>query len=76
MDLKLHHATLVRHRKLAGYTVPDLARVLSVTQEHLYRVEWGKARPSPALYMRIKAALHIKDERLLAESHPETAEVA
>ncbi|WP_304455897.1 helix-turn-helix transcriptional regulator [Nocardiopsis sp. YSL2] len=68
-DLKLHRASLERHRKLAGYSVPALAQEMGVTALHMYRLEWGDRRPSAALYKRLKDTLSVTDESLLAETH-------
>jgi transcriptional regulator with XRE-family HTH domain len=63
-DLKLHRASLERHRKLAGYSVPALAKEMGVTPDHMYRLEWGDRRPSPALYKRLKEQLRRRDARI------------
>lgn len=45
---RIDRNALRRTRERKGYSVPDLARRVGASAQHLYRIEWGSGSPHPA----------------------------
>ncbi|WP_017556116.1 helix-turn-helix domain-containing protein [Nocardiopsis baichengensis] len=64
-------------RERRGFSVPALARKVGASSQHLYRIEWGRRQPSPALYHALLTALDLPEGALLrADAPPSRAALA
>ncbi|MBB6173705.1 transcriptional regulator with XRE-family HTH domain [Nocardiopsis mwathae] len=68
---RIDRNALRRTRERKGYSVPDLARRVGASAQHLYRIEWGQRQPSPRLYRALTEALEADEGDLLVPEPPQ-----
>lgn len=73
-QVRVNPAALKTIRELTGYSRPEFAETLGVTDEHIRMIEAGRRRPSTKLFHQMRLLLMVKASALLANPDEEIPE--
>ncbi|MEU1474556.1 helix-turn-helix transcriptional regulator [Streptomyces sp. NPDC005760] len=68
LSQRISGAKLRRVREQRCLTVAAIADAVGRTPSNIYKIEQGKAQPSPPVYAALKAVLEVGDSELVDEA--------
>lgn len=68
LSRKISGAKLRHAREVRGVSVAALAGAVHRSPSNIYKIEQGKAQPSAAVYVALKAALDVGDHELVVDA--------